>query len=136
MRIYGARQRTSLQNISNYIGKDVWVRAILQLNNRYARGFIRVIDSKEEEHTGSRPDGSTWSYTTTVCMCNIINMSQLSRDGAMHCTSDRMNTILNRVYTVSMSSIQILSPIECRETDEIFVITDPKVDTPQDTDEE
>lgn len=129
MRIYGARQRKSLHDPSSYIGKDVWVKAILQLNNRYARGFIRLISSEDEEHTGSRPDGSTWSYTTKVCMCNIISMSQLSRDGAMHCTSNRMDAILNRVYKVSEGSIQILSPIECRETDEIFAITDPVDDS-------
>jgi hypothetical protein len=134
MQIYGARRVSSLYDPDSYVGKDVWVRALVKYTRKYSdstrfcRGFIRLVSSEKVEHHNERnPD---FSWTSTTYKINIVDMKQLSRDGAYHCTTERKNDILEYTYDVKSSDyIQILTPIDCRETDELFVVSDPVDDS-------
>ena len=105
MYINAAKRATGLES---YVGKDIWIRAHIYDPNCFA--YIKLLSC------------SVGEYNTTNYTLNYIPLQRISKTGICYCTQQQMDFYTSNTKKVSEYDIEILKPLECVATDELFEI--------------
>ena len=106
------------EELSQFIGKDVWVQATLKNPSMYA--YIRILSEDIEETTYD----SGYTSTHRTYTINLVPVLKVSRAGICRCLQSFKDSSMSRTYKKDEYDIRIHHPLECLTTDEFFETPD------------
>lgn len=107
-----------MEELDQFIGTDIWVKARVKINNRFFYSFIRVLSKGVETHT-SPHSSATWD--TVVYTINEISVTRISKNGECHCSPQFAEYTLKTKYNLGEYEIKVLKPLEIITTEELFI---------------
>ena len=106
------------EELSQFIGKDVWVQAMLK--NPFAYAYIRILSEDVEEIKYD----SGYISTHRTYTINYVPVLKVSRAGICRCSQSFKNSAMSHTIKKDEYEIELHHPLECLTTEEFFEVPD------------